>query len=183
MSENSYKQKRFENRQDLTGEHRLTDIGQIILAVLFTGVWITDNFIFHYSDFVNRYIAWYFRIIPGLTLLVISAYLSRQGLKIVFGEIRETPGVIRKGVFKLVRHPIYLSEIILYIGLNILHISIASWGVILIAIIFLHLVSRHEEKLLQEKFGDDYRKYMKEVPMWIPGINCLRTSSIIKKWS
>ncbi|MGC9367617.1 MAG: methyltransferase family protein [bacterium] len=171
MSENNYKQKRFEDREDIAGEHKLTDLGQIVLAVLFAVIWITDNFIFHYSDFINSHIPWYFRIFPGLILLVVSAYLSRQGLKTVFGEIRQTPGVIRKGVFKLVRHPIYLSEIILYIGLNILHISLVSIAVIVAAFIFLHLVSRHEEKLLLEKFGDDYRKYMNEVPMWIPGIN------------
>lgn len=165
--------RKYKNRNDLTGEHKLTDIGQIILALLFTGVWVSDNFIFHYSDYINSMVPWYIRIFPGLLLLIVSAYLSRQGLKIIFGEIRESPQVVRKGVFNLVRHPIYLSEIILYIGLNILHISLSAFAVIILAVIFLHLVSRHEEKLLLGRFGEDYRKYINEVPMWIPGINKL----------
>jgi protein-S-isoprenylcysteine O-methyltransferase Ste14 len=33
---------------------------------------------------------------------------------------------------------------------------------------FLHYLSRHEERLLLDRFGDDYRAYIREVGMWIP---------------
>jgi len=37
-----------------------------------------------------------------------------------------------------------------------------------ITILFLHYISKYEEKLLLSRFGEDYTKYMKEVPMWLP---------------
>jgi protein-S-isoprenylcysteine O-methyltransferase Ste14 len=89
-------------------------------------------------------------------------------LSIVFGEIREDSTVIRKGVFNWVRHPIYLSEILLYLGMLLISISLAAGVVWLMAIAFLHYISRHEEKLLLARFGEAYEQYMQEVPMWIP---------------
>ena len=101
-------------------------------------------------------------------ILVIAGALAWVGMKIVFGENREKPAVIRKGVFNLVRHPIYLGAILLYLGLIILTLSLAATVVWIITILFYHFISRYEEKLLLEKFGKDYEEYMREVPMWIP---------------
>jgi protein-S-isoprenylcysteine O-methyltransferase Ste14 len=89
-------------------------------------------------------------------------------MTIVFSEIREDSTVIRKGVFNWVRHPIYLSEILLYLGMLLISISLAAGVVWLMAIAFLHYISRHEEKLLLARFGEAYEQYMQEVPMWIP---------------
>jgi hypothetical protein len=59
--------------------------------------------------------------------------------------------VIRESVFGVVRHPVYLSEILFYLGLLMLSLSLA-----------------YEEKLLLARFGKDYAKYKREVPMWLP---------------
>ena len=88
----------------------------------------------------------------------------------MFGEKRHKPGVIRKGVFSIVRHPIYLAEILLYLGLLMLNMSLAATGAWIVAIIFLHYISRYEERLLLERFGEEYEQYMQKVPMWIPRV-------------
>jgi protein-S-isoprenylcysteine O-methyltransferase Ste14 len=155
-------------RDDLTGEHTVGDAGQIILACLFAATWILDTFFLKYTTFLNHYVPQGVRIPFGVVLLVLSGILARKGLSIVFGEKRETPGVIRKSVFGVVRHPVYLSEILLYLGLLMLSISLAAAVVWVIAIGFLHYISRYEERLLLVRFGEDYEKYMREVPMWIP---------------
>ena len=157
-------------RDDLTGEHKVGDGGQIILACLFAAVWIADTFFLNYTTFLNRHITPTVRIPLGFILLFISGYMARKGLSIVFGEEREEPGVIRKSVFNLVRHPIYLSEILLYLGLLMFSVSLAAAVVWIIAIVFLHLISRYEERLLLARFGEDYEKYMREVPMWFPSL-------------
>ncbi len=41
----------------------------------------------------------------------------------------------------------------------------AMW---VIAIGFLHYISRYEERLLLVRFGEEYEQYIQEVPMWIP---------------
>jgi len=158
----------FEGREDLAGEHAAGDAGQGILAVLFATVWIVDTFLLHYTTFLNNSVPFVIRIPLGIILLVISGYLVRAGMSIVFGERREVPGVIRTGVFSLVRHPIYLSEILLYVGILLFSLSLAAAGVLLLAIAFLHYISRHEERLLLARFGQEYEQYMRDVPMWIP---------------
>jgi protein-S-isoprenylcysteine O-methyltransferase Ste14 len=156
------------HRDDLTGEHAIGDAGQLILAVLFLVTWIADTFFFRFTVFLNQYVPLGIRIPSGVFLLVLSCYLAKTGLSIVFGEERKKPVVIRKSVFNVVRHPVYLSEILLYFGLLVLSISLTASVVWVIAIGFLHYISRHEERLLLARFGEEYEQYMRQVPMWIP---------------
>jgi protein-S-isoprenylcysteine O-methyltransferase Ste14 len=104
----------------------------------------------------------------GVVLLVLSGYLAWEGLVTVFGKQRAEPAVITKGVFSIVRHPIYLGEILAYLGFLMLSLSLAAAVVWAIAIVFLHYISRYEEKLLLARFGKAYEQYMRHVPMWIP---------------
>ena len=152
---------------NLAGEHKTGDIGQLILFCLFMTLWLSDMFL-KYSSFLNEYVPVELRLTFGILLLIASGYLAGTGLSIVFGKQRQSQSVIKKGVFSFVRHPIYLSEIILYLGLLVLHISLATVFIWIIAILFLHYISRYEEKLLLAKFGKEYEQYMKEVPMWFP---------------
>jgi len=160
--------KKHEGRNDLIGEHRWGDAGQIILLILFLAIWITDSFFFHYSTFLNDDISIYIRIIAGTLVLVYAWHLARSGLRIIFGEIREKPEVIRKGIFSKVRHPIYLGAILLYLGLNLFSISFISIGFWIIIIIFYILISKYEERILTAHFGQAYIEYKKEVPMLLP---------------
>ena len=157
-----------QQRDDLTGEHIVSDAGQLILALLFFATWIADSFFLKYTTGLNQYIPLYMQIPLGVVLLLLSGYLAVTGMSIVFGEKRQEPCVIKKSVFKVVRHPIYLSEILLYLGLLILSLSLAAAAIWIIAVGFFHYISRHEEKLLLARFGKEYEQYMREVPMWIP---------------
>jgi protein-S-isoprenylcysteine O-methyltransferase Ste14 len=157
-----------QHRDDLTGEHAFGDAGQAILACLFAATWIADSFFFKYTTFLNQIVPLGVRIPLGIVLLVLSGYLAKTGLSIVFSEEREKPCVIRKSVFNVVRHPVYLSEILLYLGLLMQSISLVAAGVWIISIGFLHYISRYEEKMLLIRFGEEYEQYMREVPMWIP---------------
>lgn len=154
---------------ELTGEHRLGDIGQLTLFCLFMAVWISDVFL-NYSSFLNGYVPVGIRLSLGILILIVSGCMAATGLHIVFGNQNQSQGVIRRGVFSIVRHPVYLSEIILYLGLLVINISLAAAFIWVIAIFFLHYISRYEEKLLISRFGDEYRRYMKEVPMWFPRV-------------
>jgi protein-S-isoprenylcysteine O-methyltransferase Ste14 len=143
-------------------------MGQLILVCLFAVIWIVDTFFLRYTTFLNQYIPLVARIPCGMIVIALAVYLAKTGLSTVFADEKENHGVIRKGVFSIVRHPVYLSEIIIYLGLLIISISLASVLVWVIAIGFLYYISRYEEKLLLERFGENYRDYMREVPMWFP---------------
>ena len=156
------------HRDDLTGEHTFGDTGQAILFILFMAVWITDAFVFKYSTLLNDYIPFAVRLPLGIIVLGLAAYLAWAGLSIVFVEVREEPRVIRKSVFGIVRHPIYIGEMLLYLGLLLLNTSLAGLAVWIIVIGFLHYISRYEERLLLARFGEEYEQYMKDVPMYLP---------------
>ena len=159
---------RHEGREDLIGENPKGDLGQIVFAVLFAVVWLADTFFLNYTTFLNKYFSIFIRIPLGMILLLLSFYLARTGMNIVFGEEREKPEVIRKGVFGILRHPVYFSEVLLYLAFLILSVSLAAAVVAIFAIVFLYYISRYEEKLLLLHLGDEYREYMNEIPMWIP---------------
>jgi len=123
---------------------------------------------YKYSTFLSSDIPIYVRLAIALVIFLGSAYFARSGLRIVFGETREQPIVIRQGVFNQVRHPIYLGSLLFYLGLIVLTFSIISFILWLGIIAFYHFISRYEEKILLDKFVDEYARYMSEVPMWIP---------------
>jgi protein-S-isoprenylcysteine O-methyltransferase Ste14 len=156
------------HRADLTGEHRLGDAGQLVLAILFSVVWALDSFVLRYTSFLNDHVPVWVRAPLGAAFIAVAAYLAWDGLSLVFGEQRETPRVIREGVFSWVRHPIYLGEVLLYLGLLMLSLSVAAIAVWLAGLGFLHIIARFEEQLLVARFGDEYRCYMEDVPMWLP---------------
>jgi protein-S-isoprenylcysteine O-methyltransferase Ste14 len=153
--------------ESLAGEHRTGDIGQLVILILFAGFWLSDMFL-DYSSFINEYIPLLIKLPVGIVLLILSVFLAKTGMTIVFGKNAQKIGVIRNGVFRFVRHPIYLSEIIFYLGLLIINFSLAAAVVWVAGILFLHFISRFEEKLLLERYGEEYKQYMKEVPMWFP---------------
>jgi len=162
------KAKRYKDRDDLAGEHALGDLGQIVLLIIFLTTWIVDSFIINYSTFLAKLIPNFLRIVLSVIVMFLSLYLAGRSLKIVFGETRQEPGVIVKGPFKLIRHPIYVSAILYYFGLLLLSPSILAAIVWIFIMVFYYFISRYEERLLLEKFGDAYADYMKKVPMFIP---------------
>jgi len=165
--------KTHKNRNDLIGEHKIGDAGQLIFAVLFLALWIADSFFFEFSTFLNEIIPNTIRTTAGLIVLITAGYLSMAGMRTVFGEVRDKPRVIREGVFGIIRHPVYMGEVLTYLGFILLSLSIISAIVWLLTIIFLYVISRYEEKLLLDYFGDEYREYMNKVPMWIPKLSSL----------
>jgi len=168
--ENELNVKGHHNRPDLVGEHKFGDAGQLILLVVFLAVWVSDSFIFHYSDFLAQYVNLSIRIILAAIVLTISFIMARKSLNTIFGTVRERPILIRDGLFRIVRHPVYFSAILLYLGLITLTLSLASVGVWIITILFYIFICKYEEKILIQEFGEDYLQYKKEVPMLIPNL-------------
>jgi protein-S-isoprenylcysteine O-methyltransferase Ste14 len=158
------------DHRNLTGENKFGHIGQLTIAIVFSLVWLLDTFLFKSTVFLNDYIPNIIRTTIGIACLILSGYLAKSSHNIIFSEVRETPAVIRKGPYKIIRHPMYLSEILLYLGLLSFSISIAAAVVWIIAIGFFYYICRYEEQLLLQRFGEGYRKYLAEVPMWIPRI-------------
>jgi protein-S-isoprenylcysteine O-methyltransferase Ste14 len=160
--------KKHTEHPHLSGEHRWGDTGQLILLVMFLGIWITDSFIFHYSTFLVEVVSNYIRVPVAGLVLIGGWYMARGGMKAVFGTTREKPEVISTGVFGIVRHPIYTGAILFYLGATVITMSIASAAFVLIIIGFYIAIGKYEERILAEEFENDYLEYKKKTGMLFP---------------
>ncbi|MGA1869915.1 MAG: methyltransferase family protein [bacterium] len=160
--------KGHEHRADLAGEHPFGDTGQIILLLLFLTVWIIDSFFLKYSTFISSYVSLYIRLPLSSMLLIIALYITKKSHDIVFGEVREEARVIRKGVFGMLRHPLYCGALLGYCGLFVMTLSLVTLPILIIIIFFYNYIARYEEGILREKLGKEYITYMREVPRWVP---------------
>jgi protein-S-isoprenylcysteine O-methyltransferase Ste14 len=156
------------NREDLCEEHPQGDLGQIILGVVFFVVWGLDSFVLKLTTFAAAGVPMYVRAPVGAALIGVSLYLAVKGHRVIFGEVRRPPSVIRSGIFSYTRHPLYLSVILLYLGLVVLTLSVAAFVLWLIIFIFYDRISAYEEDRLGERFGEEYSDYTRQVPRWLP---------------
>jgi protein-S-isoprenylcysteine O-methyltransferase Ste14 len=77
--------------------------------------------------------------------------------------------LVTSGPFALVRNPLYLGNVGLWVGFALC--ANAPWLAPVFAAILAfeyHAIVRWEERLLEERLGERYRAYAAEVPRWIP---------------
>lgn len=92
----------------------------------------------------------------GMTLIALAYY---------YIYIRKTKILIERGIYKVIRHPLYLGWILsVFIATIFLY---QHWIFIVIGIFgvaTLYLISIEEERLNIKQFGNSYRSYMVRVP-------------------
>ena len=157
-----------EHRPDVAGEHPLGDLMQGILLLVFIAGILIDRLLFKTNAVLSPYIPLWVRIVTTGVLLGIAWKYAVNGLHTVFGEIREQPFVIRESVFAETRHPVYLGAILMYLAAVSLSLSLIGAALWIVIALYYHYLARYEEGLLNKMFGEDYRKYMQQVPMWLP---------------
>jgi len=80
--------------------------------------------------------------------------------------------LVASGPFALVRNPLYVANIQLWVGFAIAArmLWLAPIVVVLLALEY-HAIVRWEEMLLESRLGQAYREYAARVPRWIPSFN------------
>jgi protein-S-isoprenylcysteine O-methyltransferase Ste14 len=84
--------------------------------------------------------------------------------------IKKDHHLITNGPFKLVRHPQYLSQILMDLGGAAATLSFILAPLVFIQIPFLFLRASFEDKLLEKHFGELFRGYKKKTGMIFPFI-------------
>ncbi|MBD3190227.1 MAG: DUF1295 domain-containing protein [Candidatus Heimdallarchaeota archaeon] len=158
-----------EDIKDISEKRLFSDLGQLVLLVVFAIIWSLDSFLFHFSNFLAKYIPLYVRLPIAIIPILFGLILAYLGFKQVFQEERDSPEVITKGVFGLIRHPTYLGAILIYVGWILTTLSLISLGMLVIIILFYNYIATHEEKVMVKQFGEEYETYKQGVPKWIPG--------------
>lgn len=116
---------------------------------------------------------WPARVAIGVLLFAASAAL---GIPALFGfraagtnvePWKPATALVTAGIYRRLRNPMYVGIVLFLVGLAIL---LASDGVLAMALVLvpvLHFgVVRREERYLEAKFGDAYRRYKETVPRY-----------------
>jgi protein-S-isoprenylcysteine O-methyltransferase Ste14 len=88
-----------------------------------------------------------------------------------------------KGMYSIVRHPLYLANILIWIGWTTL-LSI-PWLIILATFVFITyylFIMLAEEQFLRRKFGNDYERWHRRTPRLIPNPFLYTSSSNDFSW-
>lgn len=99
------------------------------------------------------------------TLVFIGFLIMWKGWRLIHGA---KSGLVTEGPYAYVRHPQYSGLFLIVTGMLI------QWPTIITALMFpvlifvYHGLSRREEREMIELFGDNYRRYMENTPMFIP---------------
>jgi protein-S-isoprenylcysteine O-methyltransferase Ste14 len=111
----------------------------------------------------------------GLFIFYVGAFIYNLTIRAAGKYLRPAPSgtlenhrLVQKGPFALIRHPLYVSYILVLSGLSLV---LAIYWLLVPAsfmIIGIYPTAKAEEKVLIEQFGDEYVKYKKCVGMFFP---------------
>ena len=110
------------------------------------------------------YLGWAILAVGIVLGMMPHSAFQRKGRAREGGRWLQTTVVVDSGVYAVVRHPMYLSFILVILALILIcqHWSSPIVGVPLMG--YLCIAIRGEDKVDIEKFGDDYERYMQSVP-------------------
>jgi len=145
----------------------LITLGAITLPKLLCG----DEFLDHLMDAGGIAL-----VLAGQTLraaVIGFAYIKRGGKnKKIYADT-----LVQEGIFAHCRHPLYVGNILILMGLLVIHNS--PWfylvGVPFFLLLYLSLVLA-EEDFLRRKFGRLYEDYCRRTPRFIPAFRGLGTT-------
>ena len=112
--------------------------------------------------------------IIGLCLIVSAILVSQVAIK-TLGKffdrltIKTDHQLVTEGIYSLVRHPIYTSYILLFLGFCLMLQSLLGLGLLAITcIVWFGSRISIEEKMLEEKFGEKYQLYCQQTKRLFP---------------
>jgi len=123
------------------------------------------------SDSVSPFI-----VGAGVAITIIGELLRLWGAHHI-GAISRTRSerlgpLVASGPFAVVRNPLYVGNMLLWVGfaLTARLVWLAPVILMLLALEY-HAIVRWEESLLETRLGDAYREYATRVPRWIPSLH------------
>ncbi len=147
------------------------NIAALVLVLLILGVFKIFTLSAEYEEqFFNL------RVI-GLVVFLVFSWVQVYAFKSL-GENYAQDIVIfknhelhKKGLYGIIRHPQYLSQILSDLGAAVALLSYVALPVILLVEIPLFILrARYEDQLLEKHFGDEFKAYKKKTGFMIPFI-------------
>jgi len=157
-----------------------TDLILPLSAALFFLIWLLDSFVFRLSERFVGLIPDTIRIILFGSLEISAIVLGSYSHETLFGRKGAEFTLITDGAFAYVRHPLYLSILLAYLGFVFVAMSIVSLIPWICYVVIFDEMATYEEEDLARIFGDKYVEYRKKVPKWIPRLILSETGKDIQ---
>lgn len=142
------------------------------LAFLLTMVWVFTPW-FAFAEYPLRPLP----LFSGVAVLAIGLWLfyrSHADLGTNWSitlELREQHRLVTEGIYRRVRHPMYLALLVFAVGQAL---AIPNWlvgpGYLVAMLLLILLRLRPEERMMREQFGADYDAYIATTRRLIPGV-------------
>jgi protein-S-isoprenylcysteine O-methyltransferase Ste14 len=156
-------------------EHRLKRQAGVVTNLLVITPFVVVFGLFYLRNYFGTYESALASRIAGtvITVLGMAGYiLSHLSLRrnwSLSAAIKEGHELVKSGIYRLVRHPMYSSMTVMVLGSGLL---MANYMMILftpvVGIVY-YIRARKEEELLREEFPE-YNQYARETRMLVPGI-------------
>ena len=144
----------------------LVSFGMIIFPLLNIFLSTFDKFKF--------YVPYYFKIFSGIILFLATLifYLSHKELAdnwSPFVEVKERQKLIKTGIYRYIRHPMYLSMWLFafFQGFLLSNIFIEIFGILAWSNLYFIRIN-NEEKIMIDIFGNEYKEYIENTGRIFP---------------
>lgn len=163
-------------KQEKMSEQRVTSQERILLGLLFVGmffvpiIYAASNWLDFANYMLPAWAGWLGVLILAGAIFVFWRAHADLGLNWSPSlEIREKHELITRGIYSMIRHPMYASQWLWVIAQPLLLQNwIAGFLNLLVFIPFYFLRVQAEEQMMKEKFGDQYHAYMQKVGAILP---------------
>lgn len=142
--------------------------GTLILIILNIPYWFSNPFS------VLQIISWIFLITAVYLVMSSVYYLKTMGnhrerdLESANFKFENTANLVKDGIYKYIRHPMYSSLLFLSIATMLKNLTFFTVIIAVLVIIFLISSAKIEENENKNFFGLEYDEYMKRTKMFIP---------------
>lgn len=125
-------------------------------------------------------------LILGFIILLSGELFRFWGVVYAGSETRRTGEVgatylVISGAFGYLRNPLYLGNILIYLGVGVMSMALFPY-LLFIAFIFFYfqyrIIIAEEEEFLVKQYGEDYELYRKHVPRFIPRLKAYKNGKI-----
>jgi protein-S-isoprenylcysteine O-methyltransferase Ste14 len=107
------------------------------------------------------------RVLASAAFLGGMAAFLVCALQVYAGKLLR-PGVARRGLYSLIRHPQYLALAIAAWGLAIMWPRFLTLTLFAVMLFLYYLLARDEERRMLHRFGDSYQAYLERTGMFLP---------------
>lgn len=117
-----------------------------------------------------------YSILSGFPLIFIGEFIRIWAVSYAGSETRTTDGVggsnlVTQGPFAYVRNPLYLGNILIYLGIGIMSFALYPYLQIFAFLFFTfqyYCIILNEEEYLKNAFGEKFSIYVKSVNRFVP---------------